>query len=185
MHCKSGNPRAFHWYIPIVEMPTHGSNGWSAVTAPAYKGVFAGHSTPLACHSISPPFHRQTLHPYWRIRPLLEGGAFCSPSQRSCGRGILDYPSSVRQSVRPFALNQSIRISLINHMEGPLTFACKSSWKDWQAWYILHYHLIISVLYRAISWNIGKLLCFFFHIHQRLLSGIFCVRDSHGLARER
>ncbi len=30
---------------------------------------------------------------------------FCPPSQRSCGRGILDYPSSVLPSVRPFPLN--------------------------------------------------------------------------------
>ncbi len=31
---------------------------------------------------------------------------FCTSSQRSCRRGILDYPSSVRPSVRWYALNK-------------------------------------------------------------------------------
>ncbi len=34
---------------------------------------------------------------------------FCPPSQRSCGRGILDYPSSVRLSVSP-SVRPSVRL---------------------------------------------------------------------------
>ncbi len=44
--------------------------------------------------------------------------SFYPPSQRSCGRGILDYPSSIRPSVRPFALNNFKtfgRILMISH----------------------------------------------------------------------
>ncbi len=40
--------------------------------------------------------------------------------------------------------------------EGPLTFACKSSWQDWQAWYIFSLSFsgreIFQMIYFVFDW---------------------------------